>query len=61
MTPLVPLLTVPDVAEILGVSRYTVYRLASTGSLRSVNVGAQIRFEEEAVRAYVARQTTEAA
>jgi excisionase family DNA binding protein len=44
-TPQLELLTVPEAAAILRVSRATVYRLANDGELPAHRVGAGIRFD----------------
>lgn len=46
------LLTVPEVAERLNVSRHTVYKLK--GAIGYVKVGGAVRFRPEDVEAYVA-------
>lgn len=48
------LLRVDDVAALLKVSRWTVYRLIKERQLVSVKVGASRRVPVESVRAYVA-------
>ncbi len=50
-----PLLSVDEVAEFLGVSRPTIYRLISSGDLRPVVVGARKRFFPEEIRQYLER------
>lgn len=47
------LLTPEDVAEMLGVSRRTVTRMAAAGELPAVRIGSQWRFREQTVRAWV--------
>jgi|GEM_PF-1668720 excisionase family DNA binding protein len=49
------LLRPQDVAEVLAVSKVTVYRLARTGELASVRIRGQVRFRPEAVEEYLAR------
>jgi len=47
----------PDqVAEILDVSRRTVYRLVAEGELEAFRVRGSLRIRESAVRAYIRRQ-----
>ena len=48
------LLRVDDVATILKVSRWTVYRLIKERQLVSVKVGSSRRVPTESVRAYIA-------
>lgn len=48
-----PLLTAEQVAELLQVSVSMVYKLRRTGALPAVPVGALLRFNAEAVRAYM--------
>jgi len=52
-----PLLTVGDVAPILGVSRRTVYELAEsrdpTLRIPAVRIGGRLRFALDDIRAYV--------
>jgi excisionase family DNA binding protein len=50
-----PLLRPEDVAERLAVSKVTVYRLARSGELASVRIGAQVRFRADAVEDFLAR------
>ena len=47
-------LTAPEVAEILQVSRNTVYNLVKAGALASYNVGRKMRFTMKDVEAYIA-------
>jgi len=55
------LLTVDDVADLLGVPRTLVYSLARRGELPSVRIGARyIRFRTEALEAWVAQHETTA-
>lgn len=51
------LLTIPQVAERLKVSRNTVYRLISAGELPVVEVGSVSRVSEKALQEYVDRNT----
>jgi excisionase family DNA binding protein len=48
-----PLLTAPQVAELLSVSESLVYALRRTGKLRAVRVGTLLRFRPADVRAYI--------
>jgi excisionase family DNA binding protein len=48
-----PLLTTGDVANRLNVSVATVYRLASAGRLRKINIGGSTRFAAEDVDSLV--------
>ena len=49
------LLTIADVARVLGISRGSVYGLMRSGELHPVRVGERARFEQTDVRAYLAR------
>lgn len=52
-----PLLTAKEVADKLGVSVCTVYRLANQrGGLRGYKVGRLVRFKAPEVEAYIAAQ-----
>lgn len=56
-----PLLTVPQVAEHLGVHRSTVHRLAGRpDGIPCIKVGGSTRFRPKDVRAYVEKQTIQA-
>ncbi|WJZ16999.1 helix-turn-helix domain-containing protein [Corynebacterium guangdongense] len=46
-------LTVAEVAEIMRVSKMTVYRLIHAGELASVRVGRSFRVPEKAVKDYL--------
>lgn len=50
-------LTIPQVAERLKVSRNTVYRLIAAGALAVTEVGSVSRVSEEALAAYIERNT----
>lgn len=50
-------LTIPQVAERLKVSKNTVYRLISTGELAVTKVASKSRVSEEALQQYVDRNT----
>ena len=50
-----PLLSVNEVAELLGISRPTVYALIRRGELVPIRVGERARFEPADVRAYLER------
>ena len=52
------LLTVAEVAERLQLGRSTVYRLAKDGDLEAVQIGRAVRFEPEAVDAFIASRRT---
>ncbi|MGH9045102.1 MAG: helix-turn-helix domain-containing protein [Acidimicrobiales bacterium] len=54
------LLTVTEVAEMLRVSKMTVYRLVSAGTLPSLRVGRSVRIRAEAVDAYFSAGMTKA-
>jgi excisionase family DNA binding protein len=49
------LLTVPQVAKILNISRSTVYTLFDSGELQSVHVGASRRVSENQLADYLRR------
>jgi len=49
------LLTIGDVARLLGVSRGSVYTLIRAGELVPIRVGERARFEPSAVREYLER------
>ena len=49
------LLTITDVARILGISRGSVYGLIRAGELVPIRVGERARFEAGDVRAYLER------
>ncbi len=51
---------VPEVAEILGVGRTTVYALIKSGQLHAVHVAGCRRVSELDLRSYVARLREEA-
>jgi excisionase family DNA binding protein len=48
-------LKVAEVAHLLRVSKMTVYRLISSGELRSARVGRSYRLSEDDVNAYLKR------
>lgn len=50
-------LTIPQVAERLKVSRNTVYRLISAGDLKVTEVGSVSRVSEQALQDYIDRNT----
>ena len=52
-TPETRLLTVPETAEALRVSRVTIYRLVAGGVLPAHRVGQQLRIDETELREYV--------
>jgi excisionase family DNA binding protein len=51
--PDVRFLTVAEVAELMRVSKMTVYRLVHNGELPAVRVGRSFRVPEDAVDAYL--------
>lgn len=53
-TPPERYLTVPEVAELLRVSKMTIYRLTERGEIRAVNVGRNRRIPKAALDAYLA-------
>jgi excisionase family DNA binding protein len=54
-------LTVAEVANIMRVSKMTVYRLVHSGELIAVRVGRSLRVPEPAVRAYLNDARTDVA
>jgi excisionase family DNA binding protein len=54
--PVYGLMTVNQLARLLGVSRWTIYRLVRDGEVRAVKVGERNRFRPEDVNAYLERQ-----
>ena len=56
----VRLLTVNEVADLLRVSRMTVYRLIKQGDMPSLKVGRSYRLREEDVHSYLNERYTEA-
>ena len=53
------LLRVADVADSLGVSTSTVYRLSEHGKIAHVKVGGQCRFTLEMIDDYIANATVD--
>jgi excisionase family DNA binding protein len=51
------LLSVRQVATVLGVHRATIYKLAESGALPCVRVGESIRFRPEDLKAFTAAPT----
>jgi excisionase family DNA binding protein len=49
------LLTIGEVARLLGISRGSVYSLLRQGELAPIRVGERARFEPAAIRAYLER------
>jgi excisionase family DNA binding protein len=56
----VRLLTVNEVADLLRVSRMTVYRLIKTGEMPALRVGRSYRLREQDVHTYLNGRYTEA-
>ena len=54
-TTLAPLLSINEVAAILGVSRASVYTLINAGEIVPIRVGERARFDPTEVRAYLER------
>lgn len=52
--------TVSEVADLLRVSRMTVYRMIKTGEMPAVRVGRSYRLREEDVHSYLMERYTEA-
>lgn len=55
------LLSVPVVANQLGISTFTLARIYKRGEIAFVRVGRSVRFRPEAVETYIRRQTGRAA
>jgi len=53
-------LTVNEVADLLRVSRMTVYRLIKEGQLKALRVGRNYRLREDDVDEYLSKRYTEA-
>jgi excisionase family DNA binding protein len=56
VTALAPLLTINQVAQLLGVSRPTVYELIRDGALVPIRVRERARFDPRDIEAYLAAQ-----
>ncbi|MBA3691658.1 MAG: helix-turn-helix domain-containing protein [Actinobacteria bacterium] len=54
------LLTVNEVADLLRVSRMTVYRSIKQGEMAALRVGRNLRLREEDVHSYLRERYTEA-
>jgi excisionase family DNA binding protein len=54
------LLTVNEVADLLRVSRMTVYRLIKEGDMAALRVGRSYRLREDDVDSYLSQRYTEA-
>jgi excisionase family DNA binding protein len=54
------LLRLPEVANLLGVGRSTVYELVQRGDLPAVHVGRAVRIPSAALQRWVEQQTAEA-
>jgi excisionase family DNA binding protein len=54
------LLTVSEVADLLRVSRMTVYRLIKDGEMSALRVGRSYRLREDDVDDYLSRRYTQA-
>lgn len=50
------LLTIKDVMTRLKLSRATIYRLIERGDLHPFKIGHSLRFEEQDLQAFIARQ-----
>ena len=53
-------LTVAEVADMMRLSRMTVYRLVHGGELPAIRVGRSFRVPQDALEAYLAASSTEA-
>lgn len=49
------MLSINEAADVLGITRATVYRLLRTGELQSVRVGKRRKFRPEDLDAYLER------
>ena len=54
------LLTVNEVADLLRVSRMTIYRMIRQGDMAALRVGRNYRLREEDVHSYLTERYTEA-
>jgi excisionase family DNA binding protein len=54
------LLTVNEVADLLRVSRMTIYRMIRQGDMAAIRVGRNYRLREEDVHSYLTERYTEA-
>jgi excisionase family DNA binding protein len=54
MTPLEPLLSIDEAADLLRISDSGIYRLIRKGALMSVKVGGRTLIEPGAIRAFIA-------
>jgi putative molybdopterin biosynthesis protein len=50
-------LSVQDVADMLGVSKNTIYNMIKKGELASYKVGRKVRFTEDEVKGFISRST----
>lgn len=55
-----PLMTVAEVAEVLRVSRMTVYRLIKGGELTAIRVGKNYRIRRQDLEAYLTSGSVQA-
>jgi excisionase family DNA binding protein len=51
-----PLMSIEDVAEMLGISQRGVYRLISRGELPTVKIGGLTRIEPRQLKIYIAKR-----
>lgn len=49
-------LTQAETAELLRISKTTLWRLRKKGEIKGFNVGAQVFFTDEEIRSYIERQ-----
>ena len=49
------LLTIGEVADLLGISKYHTYEMARRGDLKRVLIGRVVRVPEDAVRVFIER------
>jgi excisionase family DNA binding protein len=52
------MMTVYDVADLLGLHRVTVYEKVSRGEIPHVRIGRAIRFDREVLERWIAEQST---
>ena len=50
-------LSAQDVADMLGVSKSTIYNMIRNGEIKSYKVGRKVRFTEDEVKSYISRST----
>ena len=58
-TPTKLLLTVPEAAKVLGLSRSILYELLLAGEIRSLKIGRSRRLTHEALQEFITRQVAQ--